>query len=183
MKVSSFFSSLGIPASKRPISRKGFERLDLLLLAIESIDINGPQLIISAANQLGLDRFFPNKVELWKFRCNNPMRRASKPSIQTQESAEALISLVSFISDYFYPKIRILLSSKEPEKINAQRWLSFKKRFNELIEERMNLGKGAVKKYLNTNDTEFYRDIIISLALSSGPGGINRLRASLLDNT
>ncbi|WP_036902933.1 MULTISPECIES: DUF3038 domain-containing protein [Prochlorococcus] len=168
--------------SRARISRSGFQRLDLLLLAIESIDVNAPQIIVTAIRQLDLVKAFPNTVELWKFRCNNPMRKASIRVKASRDSEDSILLLLSFLSDHFYPRLRQLLSTKESTLENEKRWTSFKTRLNELIEERMNISREAVKSYLKPNNNEFYKEIIFSLALSSGPGGMNRLRASLMDN-
>ncbi len=167
--------------NEQKINRRGFERLDLMLLAIEAIDINAHHVIISAIEALGFKKQFPNLVEVWKFRCKNPLRKTPEKSTPTNETTQALIVLLSFLSEYFYPRIRQLLSSKEPSSDNKQRWNQFESRLNDLISERMNPGRAAIKRYLNSYDSDFYRDIIISLALCSGSGGVNRLRASLLD--
>ena len=42
------------------LSRRGLERLDLLLLTIESLDLNGGEAMLRSAQQLGLQKLFPN---------------------------------------------------------------------------------------------------------------------------
>ncbi len=163
------------------ISKRAFQRLDLLLLAIESLDTNASQSIVFAIDKLNLQNYFPNKVEFWKLRCYNTMRKTSKNGSITQETLEALITLLSFMADFFYPKIRDLLSSKEPENIKNEKWDVFNTRFNELIIERLNIKRSIVKKYLLQDQSKFYRELVITLALASGEGGKARLKASLQD--
>ena len=54
-----------------------------------------------------------------------------------------------------------------------------KLRLNGLIQERLNLNRAAVQSLLKSDS--FLRDLVFSLALSVGEGGVNRLRASLQD--
>ena len=60
------------------LSRRGMQKLDYLLLAVESIGINGSQDMLDLSRSIGLQQYFPNFVELWKCRCHNPMRKASR---------------------------------------------------------------------------------------------------------
>ncbi len=175
------YQLVALPITRKKISRKAYERLDLMLLAIEAIDIKGHQVIISAVEALGLEKDFPNLVEVWKFRCQNPLRKTPERAFASNEKIHSLIILLSFLSDYFYPRIRQLLSSKEPADENEKRWNEYKLRLNDLISERMNTGRAAIKRYLQGYDQSFYKDLIIGLALSSGTGGVHRLHSSLLD--
>ncbi len=163
------------------INKRAFQKLDLLLLAIESLDTNASQAIIFAINTLGLESYFPNRVVFWKFRCNNPMRKAFKIGSFSNNSLEALIALLSYMADYFYPKIRLLLSSREPENLTIERWQSFESRLNELMIERFNTRRNLVKQYLLMEKSRLARDLLLTLALASGEGGRQRLKASLFD--
>ncbi|WP_414153640.1 DUF3038 domain-containing protein [Prochlorococcus sp. MIT 1341] len=166
------------------IGRRGLERLDLLLLAIESLDFNGSEAMVFACEELGLQKLFPNRVELWKRRCHNPLRRTTRRGSLSSLESEALILLLCSMANRLYPLIHQLLSSKEPETINSQRWILMKQRLTELIKERMNPRRGGVKRLLYASDSiTIHKDLVRTLALASGPGGVDRLRASLLDPT
>ncbi len=168
----------------RSLGRRGMERLDLLLLVIEALDLNGSQAMLWTSNKLGLNDYFPNPVELWKSRCHNPLRKATRRGSLDTDESEALILLICSMSERIYPLLRQLISSKEPEKTNNSRWEVFYERLNELINERYNIRKGAVRKLLSQGSKDrFIRQLIITLAFSVGPGGVDRLRASLLDST
>ncbi len=166
------------------LGRRGLERLDLLLLAIEALDLNGSQSMLWTSNKLGLTEYFPNHVEIWKCRCHNPMRKSSRRGPLNSDCSEALILLTSTMAERLYPSLRMLISSKEPLSIHEQRWNLFNRRIKELIEERMNKRRGAVQKLLYSEMSEpILRQLVFSLALSVGSGGVDRLRSSLLDST
>ena len=59
------------------LPRRGIERLDLLLLSVEALDLNGGEAMVWMSEQLGFTDRFPNRVELWKSRCHNPLRRTT----------------------------------------------------------------------------------------------------------
>ena len=43
----------------------------------------------------------------------------------------------------------------------------------------MNLKRSYIRSLLNDGNNEFFRELLIMLSLSSGPGGSRRLKASL----
>jgi len=96
--------------------------------------------------------------------------------------ADALIRILNALADRLYPMLRSLLSSAEPAEITAQRWQLFRSRLDELLRERFNLRRGAVQRLLDPQEgPALSRDLIQAMALSAGPGGFERLKASLLD--
>ena len=166
------------------LSRRGVERLDLLLLTIEALDLNGGEAMVWTSQQMGLQAQFPNRVELWKRRCHNPLRRTTCRDQLDPVDAESLICLVCAMAERLYPMLHQLLSSREPEQLTQQRWQLFHERLQDLIEERMNLRREAVVRLLKMEPAgALHRQLISTLAFCAGPGGINRLRATLLDPT
>ena len=83
------------------------------------------------------------------------------------------------MADNLYPLIRQLLSSKESKTLNKERWLLFTTRLRSLIRERMNLQRNYISSLLNEDNNEFFRELLVILSLSCGPGGANRLKASM----
>jgi hypothetical protein len=60
----------------------------------------------------------------------------------------------------------------------------FHERLRDLIEERMNQRREAVVRLLKIEPAgPLHRELINTLAFCAGPGGIDRLRATLLDPT
>ena len=173
-----------LPSAGARLSRRGVERLDLLLLTIEALDLNGGEAMLWTSQQMGLQTQFPNRVELWKRRCHNPLRRTTRREAMDPVDAESLICLVCAMAERLYPMLHQLLSSREPEQLTQQRWQLLDERLRDLIEERMNPRRGAVVRLLNPEISGgIQRQLVSSLALVAGPGGIDRLRATLLDPT
>ena len=167
---------------KLNLRRKGLERLDILLIVIEALDINGSQALLWTSEQLGYGDYFRNPVDLWKSRSYNPLRRANRRGSLNSLNSEALIHLICKMSERLYPLLRKLLSSKEHKQLSDERWLIFSNRFCELVKERLNTRRGAVQKLINFEGPNIQlRYYVLILALSVGEGGVNRLRASLQD--
>ncbi|NQV10447.1 MAG: DUF3038 domain-containing protein [Cyanobacteria bacterium] len=174
------------PLTQRPagarISRRGLERLDLMLLSVEALDLNGGEAMVWMAAQLGFGDLFPNRVELWKRRCYNPLRLACRRGELSEPETDALISLLCALADRLYPMLRQLLSSSEPEAVTDQRWGLFQGRLEELIRERLNPRRGGVQKLLDpAYGPQLRRQLIHGLAFGAGHGGFDRLKASLMD--
>lgn len=177
-------SGEAIPVATTSLHRRGLERLDLLLLTVEALDFNGGEAMLWATEQLGYTDLFPNRVELWKRRCTNPLRRSIRRTPLTGAEVEALIRVVCVMADRLYPMLHQLLSSREPEQLTRERWGLVDQRLCELITERMNLRRGAVQRLLEPETAApIQRQLVVTLALAAGPGGVDRLRASLQDPT
>ena len=164
------------------LGRRGLERLDLLLLVIESLDLNGAEAMLWTSERIGLQRQLPNRVELWKLRCHNPLRKATRRGKPSSSDSQALIRLLCSMADRLYPLLHQLLSSKEPVGTTLERWTLFTTRLEDLIQERMNTRRAAVQNLLNPEKSQqIIRHLVFTLALASGLGGEERLTASLLD--
>jgi len=87
------------------ISRKSIEKLDLLLLILETIDLNGIQSLYALSNKLNLNNVLPNKVTIWKLRNNNPLRKSYVNNNIKLNEFDALIRITVEMSKYLYPYI------------------------------------------------------------------------------
>jgi hypothetical protein len=164
------------------LPRRGIERLDLMLLSMEALDLNGGEAMVWMSEQMGFTDRFPTRVDLWKSRCHNPLRRTTRRGDLAAADGDALIHILCALADRLYPVLRGLLSKAEPPDMLAQRWALFQSRLSDLVKERMNPRRGGEQKFLNpeTCGAEC-RQLVQSLALASGAGGFERLKASLLD--
>jgi hypothetical protein len=170
------------PASSARLPRRGLERLDLLLLSAEALDLNGGEAMVWMCEQLGFSSLFPNRVELWKRRCSNPLRRTTRRQALEPAETDALIRILCALADRLYPLLRGLLTSQEPPEVISQRWLLFRGRLSELIVARMNPRRGGVQLLLDPDSGPRQARLLVqALALGAGVGGFERLRASLLD--
>jgi hypothetical protein len=166
----------------RPLSRRGLERLDLLLLSVEALDYNGGEAMVWICGQLGYGSLFPNRVELWKRRCHNPLRRNFRRGSLDPTESDALIRILCVMADRLYPMLHQLLSSSEPEAVTRERWGLFARRLQELVRERMNPRRSGVQRLLEAGpEAPQLRQLIQTLALAAGHGGVERLGASLQD--
>lgn len=167
---------------QRPLPRRGLERLDLLLLCAEALDLNGGEAMVWLSEEMGLTPLFPNRVELWKRRCSNPLRRTTRRELPSEAEADGLIRILNALADRLYPMLRSLLSSAEPPQLSEQRWALFRSRLQELLRERFNPRRGGVQRLLDPQEGPVLcRELIQTMALSAGPGGFARLKASLMD--
>jgi hypothetical protein len=156
--------------------------LDLLLLCVEALDLNGGETLLWMGQQLGLAPVFPDRVALWTLRSHNPLRRACRRGTLCAEETDALIRLLCAMADRVYPIVRGLLSSREPIAMNQDHWRLFQERLSALLRERMNVRRSSVQTLMDPQrGTEERRALIQTLSLAAGTGGVDRLRASLLD--
>ena len=166
----------------RPLPRQGLERLDLLLLCVEALDLNGGETLLWMGQHLGLASLFPNRVALWTLRSHNPLRRACRRGNPDAAETDALIRLLCAMADRVYPIVRGLLSSREPAEVNQEHWRLFQQRLTELLRERMNVRRSSVQALMDPErGADERRALIQTLALAAGTGGVDRLRASLRD--
>ena len=164
------------------ISRESIQRLDLLLLALETIDLNGAESLYSLSGKLNLNKIIPNKVTIWKLRNNNPMRNSFNKNNIKYEEFEALIKLTSEMSKFLYPYIRQILQSREDIISDPTAWKEFKNRYVELISERFKTNSMQVKRLIDpSSNEEFFVKILITLAFSISDDGFLKLKTTLLN--
>ena len=154
----------------------------MLLLILETIDLNGIQSLFLISNRLNLNNILPNKVTIWKLRNNNPLRKSYVNNNIKLDEFEALIKITVEMSRYLYPYIRGILQSKEDFEKNSVIWNDFNKRFIELITERFNLDSMRVKKLLNqTDNDEIVIKSLLTLSFCISNQGYQKLKNFLLD--
>ncbi len=161
------------------ISDDASRKLDFLILVIETLQINATGALMLKARNIGLSVDFTNRVQFWKLRTSNPLRKSYAFSNLSTVQIDSLVLLISSMAGTLSPLIRQLLSSKEPTTLNNERWSIFSKRLKSLIRERMNLQRSYIASLLNDDKNEFFRELLVILSLSCGKGGANRLKASL----
>ena len=168
--------------NRNQVSRHSVEKLDLLLLILETIDLNGIQSFYSISNKLNLNDVLPNKVTIWKLRNNNPLRKSYVNNDIKINEFDALIKITSEMSRYLYPYIRELLKSREDIENNSVVWNDFKNRLIELIKERFNVDSMRVKKLLSqTENDEIILKSLLTLSLCISNSGYIKLKNLLLN--
>ena len=154
----------------------------MLLLALETIDLNGASSLYALSDKLNLNNVLPNKVSIWKLRNNNPMRKSFNKNNIKLEEFEALIKLTSEMAKFLYPYIRKILESREEFINNPKEWNEFKNRYIELISERFNTNSMKVKRLLDPklNDEIFVKNIL-TLSLCISDDGFLKLKNTLFN--
>ncbi len=165
------------------ISYDTTRKLDFLILVIETLQINATDSLLLKARDSGMSGDFTNRVQLWKIRCSNPLRKTYTFSSLSDEQIDSLVVLISSMAEKLYPLIRQLLSSKESKTLNKERWILFSSRLKSLIRERMNFKRSYISSLLSDESNEFFRELLVILSLSCGTGGANRLKASLYNQS
>ena len=177
---SEFFRTTENPTySNCVISNDATKKLDFLILVIETLQINATDSLFAKAKKIGLSEDFFSRVKFWKMRLTNPLRKSYTFTSLSSDQVDSLVELISSMAENLYPLIRQLLSSKESEEMNKERWNIFSNRLKSLIRERMNLQRTYVTTLLADDNNEFFRELLVILSLSCGPGGAKRLKASL----
>ena len=165
------------------IANDASRKLDFLILVIETLQINATESLLLSAKDIGLSDEFTSRVQFWKMRTSNPLRKSYAFSSLSADQIDSLVELISRISERLYPLVRQLLSTKESKTLNKERWSLFSSRLKSLIRERMNLKRSYISSLLRDDNNEFFRELLVILSLSCGPGGANRLKASLYHQT
>ena len=167
---------------RNQVPRQSIEKLDLFLLILETIDLNGIESFYALSNRLNLNDVLPNKVTIWKLRNNNPLRKSYVNNNIKINEFDALIKITVEMSRYLYPYIGGILKSKEDFEGNLVIWNDFNNRFIELIKERFNIDSMKVKKLLNqAENEEIIIKSLLTLSLCISNHGYQKLKKFLLD--
>ncbi|MGF1460811.1 MAG: DUF3038 domain-containing protein [Leptolyngbyaceae cyanobacterium] len=162
--------------------------LDLLILAIEALDVAGAEALLKVSDQLGLQAVIPGRVKLWLIRCTNPMRRQSQRDPLSIDQAKALTLVICFLAKRLTVLIRQLLLGQhqlQEQQLSPEhhfRLAEYLYRFRSLFRARMNPQRAGVIAY---NTDEKLNDLAIMLLtrllFCTGTQGPQRLWSSLFD--
>ncbi|WP_008309454.1 DUF3038 domain-containing protein [Leptolyngbya sp. PCC 6406] len=176
----------GLPSTACP--RRTQVDLDLLLLAIEALDIGGSQAMLAAVEQLSLRSIVSGRVKLWLLRSTNPMRLYSQRRALTLAEAKALSVLICHLSKRLTVLIRQLLlgyqelSDRDLALEHHFRLADYLHRFRSHFRARMNPRRAGVITY---DTDEKLNALAISLLrrllFCTGTQGPQRLWSSLFD--
>ncbi|HEY9908925.1 MAG TPA: DUF3038 domain-containing protein, partial [Thermosynechococcaceae cyanobacterium] len=168
--------------------RRARTQIDLMLLAIEALDLGGSEGILSMARELELDGVIKNRVLLWRLRSTNPLRRYSQRRPMTLTEAKALVIITRALARRLTVLIRQLLlayqqlSDKQLSMEHHFRLAEYLERFRAHFRSRMNPSRGAVLAY-NTDEklNELALSLLTQLLFCTGTYGMQRYWVSLFD--
>ncbi|WP_324634186.1 DUF3038 domain-containing protein [Phormidium sp. CCY1219] len=176
------FSGEGCP-------RRARMQIDLLLLAIEALDLHGSQAILAVAKEEQLQGVIQNRVFLWILRSTNPLRRFSQRRALKLQEGKALVAIASILATRrLKTTIRQLLADYEQlqqKQIPLEHHLrlsNYLERFRAHFRSRMNPRRAGVVAY-STNEklNALAIELLGELLFCTGTAGMQRLWFSLFD--
>jgi hypothetical protein len=168
--------------------RKTRTEIDLMLLAIEALELGGSEAILSLAEELDLKGIIKNRVNLWRMRASNPMRRAHSRRPLDILEAKALVVIACYIARRLTVTIRQLLTiyqqlaQKQIPLEQNLRLANYLERFRAHFKSRMNYRRSGVIA-LNSDDKldELAINLLEKLLFCTGTAGMQRYWISLFD--
>jgi hypothetical protein len=168
--------------------RKTRIEIDLMLLAIEALELGGSEAILSLAEELDLKGIIKNRVNLWRMRASNPMRRAHSRRPLDILEAKALVVIACYIARRLTVTIRQLLTiyqqlaQKQIPLEQNLRLANYLERFRAHFKSRMNYRRSGVIA-LNSDDKldELAINLLEKLLFCTGTAGMQRYWISLFD--
>jgi hypothetical protein len=168
--------------------RRTRQQIDLILLAIEALDLRGSEAILMVARELNLQPIIKNRVHLWQLRSTNPLRRFSQRHHLTLMEAKALVAIVGYLARRLTVVIRELLlayqqlQQKERPLSDHFRLSEYLERFRSHFRARMNPKRSAVLAYSSEEKlNELALHLLRQLLFCTGTAGTQRLWISLFD--
>ena len=145
-----------ISVSGKGCSPRIQQQLDLLLLAIEALELGASEKMLATINQLELNNIIPGRIALWRLRCSNPWRRSYTRNFLTAQQAKTLLVLAALRAKDLEPLIRHLVDaeqlmrSKQLPIGNHFRLSDYLERFRAHFRSRMNSRRTKVAQYIAT---------------------------------
>ncbi len=178
-----------LPLPEDACPRRARWDIDLILLAIEALDISGSEAILYAADELGLQQVIPNRVALWRMRNTNPLRRQAQRRALSLTEAKALVLIGCSLARRLTVLIRQLLlahqqlSDQQLSMDHHYRLNEYLERFRAHFRSRMNPKRAAIAVY--TESDEKLNQLAIAqltrLLFCTGTHGLQRFWTSLFD--
>ncbi|MBE9117921.1 DUF3038 domain-containing protein [Lusitaniella coriacea LEGE 07157] len=177
------------PMLDRGCSLRMKQRIDLILLALEALELGGSEEMLATARELGLNQIVKNRVILWRLRCMNPWRRAHVRSAMTLSEAKALVIIASYRSRQLTVPIRQLLLAEQQIREKGLpleqhfRLSEYLERFRAHFRSRMNPRRARVTAY-NSDDRELNElalSLLGQLLFCTGTSGMQRFWIGLFD--
>ncbi|MBD2231568.1 DUF3038 domain-containing protein [Phormidium tenue] len=176
----------GLPSDECP--RRARIQIDLLLLAIEALDLGGGEAMLGTVRDLGLEGLVKGRVHLWLLRGTNPMRRYSQRRPLDIEEAKALVIIICTLARRLTVVVRQLLvgyqqlADKQLSPEHHFRLADYLSRFRSHFRARMNPRRAGVIAYSSDEKLdELALELLQELLLCAGVLGPQRLWNSLFD--
>jgi hypothetical protein len=178
-----------IPGAARGCSPHTHQQIDLILLAIEALELGASEHMLTTIKQLELNEIIGNRVSLWRLRCSNPWRRSYTRDLLTQDQAKALVLIAGYRAKQLTVLIRQLITAEQQMREkqlpleNHFRLSEYLERFRAHFRSRMNPRRAKVQAYLGSEEqlNELAISLLNRLLFCTGTKGIERIWFSLFD--
>lgn len=173
---------------ERGCPRRTRLQIDLILLAIEALDLRGSEAFLAVAKELELQDIVKNRVVLWRLRSTNPLRKFSQRRPLKLVEAKALVAIACYQARRLTVTIRQLLleyqqmREKQLPLENHLRLSDYLERFRTHFRSRMNPRRSGVLVYSNDEKLDqLALKLLGQLLLCTGTYGMQRFWMSLFD--
>ncbi len=178
-----------ISVSIKQCSTRTQQEIDLLLLAIEALELGASEKMLATVDRLELEEIIPNRVGLWRIRCSNPWRRSYTRDFLTLNEAKALVILICDRARELMVLIRQLLVVQQQMKAkklpleNHFRLSEYLERFRAHFRSRMNPRRTKVSLLLASEAelNDLAMSLLEKLLFCTGTKGMERVWFSLFD--
>lgn len=176
------------PIVDKSCSRRVRQQVDLLLLAIEAIDLTGSEAFLRTTRDLNLTDIIQSRVVLWQLRSTNPLRRNSQRRPLSIIEAKALVTIACHLSKRLTVVLLQLLrdyqqqQEKELALTQVPRLNFYLGRFRTHFRARMNPNRAGVVAYSDDEKlNQLAIDYLRKLLFCTGTAGPQRIWSSLFD--
>ncbi|MBH8552147.1 DUF3038 domain-containing protein [Nostocaceae cyanobacterium CENA357] len=163
-------------------------QIDLILLAIEALELGSSEAILAFAQELELKGIIKDRVNLWRMRSSNPMRRAHIRRPLTIMEAKALVVIACYIARRLTVVIRQMLmicqqmNDKQIPLEQNLRLSNYLERFRVHFKSRMNVRRsGLLALSSDEKLDELAINLLGQLLFCTGTAGMQRFWISLFD--
>ncbi len=163
-------------------------QIDLILLAIEALELGGSEAILAFAEELDLKGIIKDRVNLWRMRSSNPLRRAHMRRSLTIMEAKALVVIACYIARRLTVVIRQLLmiyqqmNEKQIPLEQNLRLSNYLERFRTHFKSRMSSRRSGVLALTSDEKLDDLAiDLLGQLLFCTGTAGMQRFWISLFD--
>jgi hypothetical protein len=178
-----------LPISDQRCAIRVQQRIDLMLLALEALQLGGSEYMLAMTKELQLEGIIKNRLVLWKLRCSNSWRQCYTREPLSIQQAKALVIIIGYQAKQLMVLIRQLLIAHQqmtdknmPLESNF-RLSEYLERFAAHFRSRMNPNRAKVSIYLTSPDELNNLAILLlgDLLFCSGTKGMQRFWVSLFD--
>lgn len=176
------------PVQERGCPSRTRLEIDLILLAIEALELGGSEAILAVAHELELQGIIKNRVNLWRLRSTNPLRRSHTRRPLSVIEAKALVVIACYLARRLTVLIRQLLlvyqqmSEKQIPLEQNLRLSNYLERFKVHFRSRMNPRRSGVLAYISDEKLdELALSLLGKLLFCTGTAGMQRFWIGLFD--